>query len=104
MKAPLCGPGSSRDTVAGAIADPLAGYVADGDRTLAAMRASGGAAIAVDDDEMARAARELAERDGIAVELSAAAAPAAFARLRDAGRIGADDVTVLVLTAADRRA
>ena len=91
-------------TVAGAIADPLAGYVADGDRTLAAVRASGGAAIAVDDDEMARAARELAERDGIAVELSAAAAAAAFLRLREDGRIATDDVTVLVLTAADRRA
>jgi threonine synthase len=92
------------DTAAGAIADPLAGYVADGDRTLAAVRASGGAAIAVGDDEMARAARELAAGDGITVELSAAAAAAGYRRLREQGRIAADDVTVLVLTAADRRA
>jgi threonine synthase len=90
-------------TAAGAIADPLAGYVADGDRTLAAIRHSGGAAIAVEDDEMARAAAALADRDDIAAELSAAAAAAALWRLRDDGRIAADDVTVLVLTAADRR-
>jgi threonine synthase len=91
------------DTAAGAIADPLAGYVGDGDRTLAAVRASGGAAIAVGDDEMARAARELAVSDGITVELSAAAAAAGWLRLREQGWIAADDVTVLVLTAADRR-
>jgi threonine synthase len=88
------------DTAAGAIADPLAGYVADGDRTLAAVRASGGAAIAVGDDEMASAARELAVGDGIAVELSAAAAAAGCLKLRQQGRIAADDLTVLVLTAA----
>jgi threonine synthase len=92
------------DTTAGAIADPLAGYVADGDRTLAAVRASGGAAIAVDDDELTQAARDLADADGIAVELSAAAAAAGWRRLRAQGRIAAEDVTVLVLTAADRRA
>jgi threonine synthase len=91
-------------TTAGAIADPLAGYVADGDRTLAAVRASGGAAIAVGDDEMAQAARELADAKGLAVELSAAAAAAGWRRLREQGRIAEDDLTVLVLTAADRRA
>jgi threonine synthase len=91
------------ETAAGAIADPLSGYVADGDRTLAAVRASGGAAITVDDDEMARAAEELAASDGITVELSAAAAVAGWMRLREQGRIAPDDVTVLVLTAADRR-
>ena len=88
------------ETAAGAIADPLAGYVADGDRTLAAVHASGGAAIAVGDDEMARAAEELAAADGITVELSAAAAAAGWLRLLEQGRIAADDVTVLVLTAA----
>jgi threonine synthase len=92
------------DTTAGAIADPLAGYVADGDRTLNAVRRSGGAAIAVGDDEMARAARQLAAGDGLTVELSAAAAAAGWLRLRDQGRIAADDVTVLVLTAAERQA
>ena len=92
------------DTAAGGIADPLAGYVADGDRTLAAVRASGGAAIAVGDDEMAQAADQLAAGDGVTVELSAAAAAAGWLRLRDQGRIAADDLTVLVLTAADRRA
>jgi threonine synthase len=61
-------------TRAGGIADPLAGYEADGDRTLAAVRASGGAAIAVPDAEIARAADELARTVGLTVELSAAAA------------------------------
>jgi len=92
------------ETAAGGIADPLAGYVADGERTLAAVRASGGAAIAVSDEAMTRAARELAAGDGITVELSAAAAAAGWRRLREEGRIAEDDVTVLVLTAADRAA
>jgi len=73
-------PWETPDTRAGAIADPLTGYAADGDRTLAAIRASGGRALAVGDDELAAAADDLA-RQGLAVELSAAAAEAGRRRL-----------------------
>ena len=85
-------------TRAGGIADPLAGYAADGDRTLAAVRATGGAAVAVDDASIERAAGELARGDGLAVELSAAAAGAGYRRLREQGVLGPDELCVLVLT------
>ncbi len=85
-------------TRAGGIADPLTGYEADGDRTLAAVRASGGAAIAVPDEAMVQAADELARTVGLTVELSAAAALAGWRALVDDGRVGAAETTVLVLT------
>ena len=85
-------------TRAGGIADPLAGYEADGDRTLAAVRASGGAATAVADVEIERAASDLARRDGLAVELAAAAAEAGRRRLAVDGRITPGEVCVVVLT------
>jgi threonine synthase len=90
------------DTRAGGIADPLEGYAADGDRTLAAVRASGGAAVAVSDEEMDRAAEDLARDDGLHVELSAAAAVAGHRRLLAGGRLTTADETVLVLTASER--
>jgi threonine synthase len=85
-------------TPAGGIADPLAGYEADGDRTLAVVRASGGAAIAVPDREIAQAADALARTVGLTVELSAAAALAGFRALLADGWLAAGDTTVLVLT------
>ena len=85
-------------TTAGGIADPLTGYAADGDRTLAAVRATGGAAVAVEDAAIEGAARALARRDGLAVELSAAAAAAGYLALRERGLLGPDEETVLLLT------
>jgi threonine synthase len=85
-------------TAAGSIADPLDGYAQDGDRTLAAVRATGGAAIAVDDDAIARARNDLAREEGLVVELGAAAALAGYRRLIEDGLLGVGDRTVLVLT------
>ena len=85
-------------TAAGAIADPLVGYPEDGDRTLAAIRSTGGAALAVSDDEIETAAADLAAREGVTVEPAAAAALAGYRALRADGRIGAHERTVLVLT------
>jgi threonine synthase len=85
-------------TRAGGIADPLAGYEADGDRTLAAVRDSGGAAIAVPDAEIAAAADDLARSVGLTVELSAAAALAGLRALVAGGSIREDESAVLVLT------
>jgi threonine synthase len=85
-------------TSAGSIADPLDGYPEDGDRTLAAVRATGGAAIAVDDDAIARARDDLARDEGLVVELGAAAALAGYRALMEQGFLSAVDRTVLVLT------
>ncbi|MBW4721378.1 pyridoxal-phosphate dependent enzyme [Saccharothrix obliqua] len=68
------------DTRAHAIADRLAGYAAEADLTLRAVRDSGGVAAAVDDHEMARMRADLARYDGLDVELSSCAAPALWRR------------------------
>ncbi len=85
-------------TAAGSIADPLHGYAADGQRTLDAVRASGGAAVAVDDDALRVAAAELARGAGLSVELGAAAALAGLVALRAEGRVADGATVVLVLT------
>lgn len=84
-------------TAAGSIADPLDGYADDGQRTLDAVRASGGAAVAAGDDELRAAARDLA-RMGLSVELGAAAALAGLRVLRRDGRVPDGATVVLVLT------
>lgn len=85
-------------TAAGSIADPLAGYPQDGQRTLDAVLASGGAAVAADDHELRAAAAELARAVGLSVELGAAAALAGLRRLRAGGRVADGETVVLVLT------
>jgi threonine synthase len=68
---------------AGSINDPLVGYAGDGTRTLRAIRASGGAAVAAGDEAILAALRDLGSREGIDCEPAAAATLAAV-RLRDA--------------------
>jgi threonine synthase len=85
-------------TSAGSIADPLDGYGEDGERTLAAVRATGGTAIAVDDEAISQAAQDLAREEGLVVELGAAAALAGYRALVEDGFLARGDRTVLVLT------
>jgi threonine synthase len=85
-------------TVASGLADPLAGYPEEGEITLQAVRASGGAAIAVDDDATIAAVRRLAESEGLFQEPSGAIALAGAAEARSRGIIGAADDVVLCLT------
>jgi len=85
-------------TVASGLADPLAGYPEEGDVTIAAVVASGGAAIAVPEAEILAAVRTLARREGLFQEPSGAIALAGVAAARDRGLIGADDTVVACLT------
>jgi threonine synthase len=71
--AQLLRPGSWQPTVATAIADPLRGYERQGRLTLAAIRATRGEAVAVDEDEIAEATKRLRSA-GIWVEPSSAIA------------------------------
>lgn len=85
---------SSPETIALSIADESAGAVA-----LRALRESGGTAVSVDDDAIRAAVGFLARR-GLGVEPSAAAAVAGVLAEQRAGRIGAEDDVVCVVTGA----
>ena len=85
-------------TVASGLADPLAGYPEEGDVTVAAVVASGGAAVAVPEAEILAAVRTLARREGLFQEPSGAIALAGVAEARRRGLIAADDTVVACLT------
>lgn len=80
------------ETRATSIADRLSGYAEEGTYFLDAVRAGGGAVIAADDQRLAEIRDALARYDGLDVELSSCAAPAA---LIDSGYVGSDAVCVL---------
>ncbi len=85
-------PVEKNETVAGgiSIAQPVRGR-----QILAAVRQTGGAVLAVDDEETLRSRDELARR-GLYVEPTSAVAIAALLRLR--GLIGPEETTVVPLT------
>jgi threonine synthase len=91
--AELMRPAAWRSTIATAIADPLRGYERQGLLTLAAIRATGGTAVAVDEGEIVEATKRLRSA-GIWVEPSSAIALVAAER---AAR-EADGPVVAVLT------
>jgi threonine synthase len=70
---------------------------------LAALRGSGGGAVLVSEDDIARATLELAGM-GVYVEPTSAQAAAAFGHLLAAGTITPDQTTVLVLTGTGLKA
>lgn len=69
------------DGYAGSINDPLTGYEIDGTRTLRAIRGRNGAAVAVSDEEILAAMKDLGASEGIDCEPAAAATLAALRRL-----------------------
>ena len=71
-----------------------------GRQILAAIRATGGSAIAVDDDAILRQRRLLADTEGIDVEPTTAAAFAGLAALARDGTIAPDDSVVVAATGA----
>jgi threonine synthase len=91
-------PWGTPETVAGGLADPLAGYPEEGDVTVRAIVASSGAAIAVEDDATLAAISMLAGREGLFQEPSSAIAIAGVAEARRRGLIDADDIVVACLT------
>jgi threonine synthase len=70
---------------------------------LEALRASGGAAVSVSDDEALAAQRRLAATEGIFAEPSAAAALAGVERLVATGTIGAGESAVAIVTGSGFR-
>jgi threonine synthase len=86
------------ETVAGGLADPLAGYPEEGDVTVRAVVASGGAAIAVDDDATLAAISLLAGREGLFQEPAGAIAIAGVAEARRRGLLAEGDAVVACLT------
>lgn len=84
-------------TAVSGIDDPLRGYPGDGTATLAAVRATGGAALAVEDTEIAAATELLAHRMGQCVEPAAASALAGLRRWSATGRMR-ESTAVCLLT------
>lgn len=82
-------------TDVGAIADPLVGYAADGQRTLEAVRESDGDAVALSDETIHAWHGRLAEREGIYAEPASAASVAAIA---ESDRINDDATSVALIT------
>jgi len=82
-------------TVAGGIRvpKPLGDFL-----ILRAIRETGGAAVAVSDDEILAAMRELSEEEGLFICPEGAAALAGLLHLRDAGLVDADERIVLFNT------
>jgi threonine synthase len=91
-------PWADARTVAGGIQDPLVGYSQDGTRTLAMVRQSGGAVVAVPDPAIEEATRWMAGDEGLYVEPTAAVATAAVASLQAGGEIRETETVVVVAT------
>ena len=69
-----------------------------GEHTLKAIRESKGVAVAVEDEEILFAEKEIARLEGVWVEPSSAATVAALPKLINSGVISRDDTVVCVLT------
>jgi threonine synthase len=83
------------------IAKSLAiGNPADGYYALKTLAETGGAATACSDDEVVEGMKLLAATEGIFAETAGGVVVAGLKQLVDAGRIGPDDVTVLLITGA----
>ena len=74
------------------------GSPADGNAVLSLSRASGGAVVSADDEEIVAAIRGAAEQEGIFVEPAAGVTLAGLARLARGGALDADDLVVAYLT------
>lgn len=86
------------ETIASGIKDPLVGYSEDGTYTLKIVRKSGGAAVAVCDEEILRATRLMSELEGLYAEPAAGTATACVVELLKRGTIGPDEEVVVVST------
>jgi threonine synthase len=78
--------------------DALRGYPRDGTVTLRAVRATGGFAVGVEDEEIRSAAAEMATKDGVFVEPAAAVPVAAAAKLVSTGVLDARSRVVCLAT------
>ena len=81
--------------VASSINDPLRGYPEDGTRTLRTLRRIGGVAVAVADEEIVGAMRDLGSLEGMGVEPASAATLAALRSLERTSQLPLPTVLVL---------
>ncbi|HDM26738.1 MAG TPA: threonine synthase [Candidatus Bathyarchaeota archaeon] len=88
-------PWKNPETVATGLSDP---YPWDADAGLQAIRETGGAAIAVSDEEILQAQQLLAFMEGIFAEPSGVVGLAALARMVDEGVVDAGDRVVVLIT------
>lgn len=86
-------------TIAGAIADPLKGYEADGTRTLRTIYESKGGAVKVSDREIMESVRWMAEKNGMFVEPASAAVTSAIKKLAEDRMFDQDEIVVGIITA-----
>jgi len=86
------------NTLATGIADPLTGYLQDGEYTLNIIRRTHGVAVAVSESEILKATKHLAEREGIWAEPSGAVGLAALWKLLKEGIIQVNERVVLLIT------
>jgi threonine synthase len=86
-------------TIADAIADPLRGYEDEGQLTLEALRRSNGVAVAVSDEAIDEAVRDLASTEGLDLEPAAAACLPALETLQLSGAVDGGATVVAIATA-----
>ncbi|MCQ4333715.1 pyridoxal-phosphate dependent enzyme [Natronomonas sp. F2-12] len=88
------------DTVVGSleIPDPAGGLPA-----VEAVRASGGAGVAVDDQDLMDSAATVAQHEGLEVSVACGTAAAGAWELADRGAFGADDTVVILNTATGNK-
>lgn len=82
-------------SVASGLLDP---YPWDGDLALEAVRKTGGAGVAVSDEEIMEAVKMLAGLEGIFAEPSGAAGLAALVKMLDEGEVSPSDESVVLVT------
>ncbi|KAA2213259.1 threonine synthase [Teichococcus oryzae] len=85
-------------TIASGISDPLIGYERDGTYTLRLVRNSGGLAVAVEDDALRRAMRDLARLEGVYAEPTGASPVAALRQMLAAGQLAPEARVVCMIT------
>lgn len=85
-------------TFASGISDPLRGYEKEGDYTLRLLRETNGCAVAVSDDEIRGAMRDMASREGLFAEPTSASSLAGGRKLLANGLIGAGETIVCMVT------
>jgi threonine synthase len=86
------------DTVAGGIADPLAGYEPDGSYTLRVVRESDGLATASSDEDILTATHALAREEGIFCEPTGAVSLAALDQVKNGPFFSAEQLVVCLAT------
>ena len=88
-------PEKNPETIATAI---RIGAPVNAEKALTAIRATGGCALSVTDDEILAMQRDLARKEGIGVEPASAASVAGIKKMAEEGLLDADEKIVCVVT------